>query len=65
MIDDDARHSLDRSHPNTRPCDACGHIWFDGERRHEYADHGAEHHEDAQVFCVLCLQQRGLTRAQQ
>jgi len=65
MIDDDARHSLDWSHPNTRPCDACGHIWFAGERRHEYVDHGAEHHEAAQVLCVLCLRQRRLTRAQQ
>ena len=65
MIDDDARHSVDGSHPNTRPCDACGHIWFAGERRHEYVDHGAGHHKAARVLCVLCLRQRRLTRAQQ
>lgn len=65
MIDDDARHPAHPSDPNTRPCDDCGHIWFAGERRHEYLDHDAERHEDAGVLCVLCRRQRGLTRAQE
>jgi hypothetical protein len=65
MIDDDTRHPDDWPHPNTRPCADCGHVWFAGERRHEYLDHGAERHEDVEVLCVLCRQQRGLTRAKQ
>lgn len=49
-------------HPNTRPCGDCGHIWFAGERRHEYLELGAERHEDVAVLCALCRQQRGLAR---
>ena len=49
--------------PNERPCADCGHIWFAGERRHEYADHEVERPEDALVLCVLCRRQRGLTQA--
>ncbi len=49
--------------PNTRPCGACGHVWFPGERRHEYLDLTAERHEDAEVLCVLCRRKRGLPRA--
>jgi hypothetical protein len=64
MIDDD-RHPADRPHPSTRPCDDCGHIWFAGERRHEYLDHDAERPEAVEVLCVLCRQQRGLARAEQ
>ena len=47
--------------PNDRPCDDCGHVWFAGERQHEYAGGGAaaERPEDAEVICVLCRVQRG------
>lgn len=65
MIDDDARHPADWPHPNTRPCDDCGHVWFTRERRHEYIDHDAQRHEDVEVLCVLCRQQRGLARAKE
>lgn len=44
-------------HPNTLPCFDCGHIWKDGERRHEY-DHyllyDAIHHLDVQPVCTWC-----------
>ncbi|MDQ3677609.1 MAG: hypothetical protein M3401_12540 [Actinomycetota bacterium] len=63
MTDDDARHPDDWPHPNERPCDECGHVWFAGQRRHEYLDHDAERHADVEVLCVLCRQQRGLSRA--
>ncbi|HEX8157159.1 MAG TPA: hypothetical protein VF526_07210 [Solirubrobacteraceae bacterium] len=62
MIDED-RHPADWPHPNTRPCNNCGHIWFAGERRHEYLDHGAERPEDVEVLCVLCRRKQGLSRA--
>jgi len=43
--------------PNDIPCHDCGHIWKEGERRHEY-DHylgyAAEYHEHVQVVCTLC-----------
>lgn len=48
--------------PNTRPCDSCSHVWFAGERRHEYVDRGAERGDDVEVLCVLCRRQRGLGR---
>lgn len=38
------------SHPNSRPCADCGHVWFAGERQHVYANPG----EDDEVICVLC-----------
>jgi len=63
MTADGARHPDDWPHPNTRPCGDCGHVWFAGERSHEYLDHSAERHEDVEVLCVLCRRQRGLTRA--
>jgi hypothetical protein len=65
MTDDDDHHPADWPHPNERPCDACGHIWFSGERRHEYLDHSAEDPADAEVLCVLCRRQRGLARAEE
>ena len=64
MIDHDARHPDDWPHPNTRPCADCGHVWFRGERRHEYLDHEGERPEDVEVLCVLCRRRRGLPRAQ-
>jgi|GEM_PF-4461384 len=42
--------------PNERNCDACGHVWFAGERQHQYMD-GAVRPQDATVLCVLCRRQ--------
>ena len=51
---------IGRPHPNTLPCVDCGHIWFEGERRHEYADAiGIVTIEDGAVpVCQLCLRKR-------
>lgn len=62
MSDEDL-HPEGWPHPNERPCKDCGHIWFEGERRHEYIDHAARRPEDVTVLCVLCRRQRGLPRA--
>lgn len=46
-----------RPHPNTLPCTDCGHVWREGERRHEYDHHlgyGVEHHYDVQPVCTRC-----------
>lgn len=46
-----------RPHPNTLPCRDCGHVWQDGERRHEYHHHngyGAAHHYDVIPLCTEC-----------
>lgn len=46
-----------RPHPNKLPCVDCGHVWSDGERRHEYDHHrgyGAEHHYDVEAVCTQC-----------
>lgn len=46
-----------RPHPNTLPCADCGHVWIDGERRHEYDHHlgyDAAHHGDVQAVCTTC-----------
>lgn len=53
----------DRPDPNDRPCDQCGHIWFAGERPHEYLSHEADGPENVTVLCRLCRQQRGLSPA--
>jgi hypothetical protein len=53
----DAASEGERPDPNERPCDNCGHIWFAGERRHEYVD------ED-EVLCILCRRKREWVRAQ-
>jgi hypothetical protein len=49
-----------RPHPNTVPCSDCGHIWFEGERRHQYVGDDGEVSEDddADVVCILCHQKR-------
>jgi hypothetical protein len=45
--------------PNERDCDACGHVWFAGERRHRYlAEPSTGRAADAQVLCELCYRQR-------
>ena len=42
---------------NDLPCTDCGHIWKEGERRHEY-DHylgyAPEHNLDIEAVCTLC-----------
>lgn len=43
--------------PDERPCDACGHVWFAGERHHGYIDH-PENPDDVMVLCALCRRQR-------
>jgi len=47
--------------PNSLPCVDCGHIWKDGERRHEY-DHylgyAPENHEKVQAVCSSCHSKR-------
>lgn len=50
-----------RPHPNALPCVDCGHVWQDGERRHEYDHHlGYEstHHYDVQAVCTTCHAKR-------
>lgn len=54
--------------PNALPCADCGHIWADGERRHEYDHHrgyAAQHHLDVEAVCSTCHhrreEQRGAT----
>jgi hypothetical protein len=49
-----------RPHPNSVPCADCGHVWFEGERRHEYADDAGTVTIDdgADAVCALCLQKR-------
>jgi hypothetical protein len=51
--------------PNERTCDDCGHVWFAGERRHEYADPEAASPEAADVVCVLCRRQRERPRSEE
>lgn len=47
--------------PNSLPCVDCGHVWAEGQRRHEY-DHFrgyvAAHHLDVQAVCTTCHGQR-------
>jgi hypothetical protein len=62
-MSEEDRHPADWPHPNERPCDQCGHVWFAGERRHDYVEHGGERPEEVMVLCRLCRQQRGLPRA--
>ncbi len=49
-----------RPHPNLRSCDDCGHVWFEGERRHHYVDERGQDsiNNEADVVCALCKQQR-------
>ncbi len=56
-----------RPHPNTLPCVDCGHVWFEGERRHQYVDSAGEvsEHDDAVVVCILCHQKRRRPRPEQ
>lgn len=57
-----------RPRPNTLPCTDCGHIWSQGERRHEYDHHlgyGAEHHYDVEPVCTLCHAARDSSKKHQ
>lgn len=70
-----ARHRINvevaagrRAHPNSLPCADCGHIWIEGERRHEYDHHlgyAAEHHLAVEPVCTLCHHKRDNPRASQ
>ncbi len=57
-----------RPHPNSVPCADCGHVWEEGERRHEY-DHFrgymAAHHLDVESVCTNCHAKRDSSRAKQ
>lgn len=47
--------------PNTVPCADCGHVWREGEKRHEfdhYLGYAAEHHETVEVVCSSCHHRR-------
>lgn len=53
-------------HPNTLPCVDCGHVWSNGQRRHEYDHHrgyAAAHHYDVQVVCTDCHAKRDNPKA--
>lgn len=55
-----------RAHPNTLPCADCGHVWADGERRHEYDHHlgyAAQHHGDVESVCTSCHAKRDSLKA--
>lgn len=57
-----------RKHPNDLPCVDCGHIWREGERRHEYDHHlgyGADHHYDVEPVCTECHSKRDGAKANQ
>lgn len=57
-----------RPHPNKLPCVDCGHIWQEGERRHEYDHHlgyAPEHHLDVQAVCAKCHHARDSAKARQ
>ena len=50
-----------RLHPNVLPCTDCGHIWKQGERRHEYDHHlgyAPENHLSVQSVCTSCHKKR-------
>ena len=57
-----------RAHPNSLPCEDCGHVHTPGCRRHEY-DHfkgyAPEHHYEVQVVCTLCHARRDSKRKSQ
>ena len=57
-----------RPHPNTLACVDCGHVWFEGERRHEYDHHNGyepEHHFDVEPVCTVCHAARDGAKANQ
>lgn len=44
--------------PNDRPCDQCGHIWFAGERQHQFAGGSAVGNGEIEVLCSVCSHKR-------
>lgn len=57
-----------RPHPNAMPCADCGHVWLEGERRHEYHHHhgySASHHYDVIPLCTVCHSRRDSEKARQ
>lgn len=55
-----------RPHPNSLPCADCGHVYTEGERRHEYDHHlgyAPEHHLDVESVCTLCHAKRDSAKA--
>ena len=53
--------------PNDVPCVDCGHVWTEGERRHEYDHHRgyeAGHHEDVEAVCSRCHHRRARERGE-
>jgi hypothetical protein len=57
-----------RPHPNTLACVDCGHIWQEGDRRHEYDHHlgyAAERHLDVEPVCTTCHAQRDSAKTKQ
>lgn len=56
-----------RSSPNDLPCVDCGHLYREGERRHEYDHHlgyDAEHHYDVESVCSTCHRARTTSRGE-
>lgn len=57
-----------RPHPNQLACVDCGHVWREGERRHEYDHHkgyAPEYHYDVEPVCTLCHAKRDNEKAKQ
>lgn len=55
------------AHPNTLPCAGCGHVWADGERRHEYDHHegyAADKHLVVEPVCTTCHRARSEERGE-
>lgn len=56
-----------RPRPNTLPCVDCGHVWAEGERRHEYDHHlgyAPEHHLTVEPVCTTCHARRARERGE-
>lgn len=54
-------------HPNSLPCEECGHVWHEGEKRHEYDHHlgyDALHQLDVEVVCPTCNKLRAVARGE-
>ncbi len=58
----DAGGHSSRPDPDERRCDRCGHVWFTGERHHEFvtAGEGPGRPDGVEVLCALCLHQQRL-----
>jgi hypothetical protein len=63
MIGDHSGSPAKQDDPDARCCDQCGHVWFAGERHHQYVAADAEHDRSVEVLCSLCLNKRRVARA--